>query len=84
MLRDGRHGIVFRIFSFYKADRQNVTGGLRVRLPPLRDHSRIKTDGAADEPTRDYVHLRLAVNRDWMEMENSGDLVSSECPMIGA
>jgi hypothetical protein len=80
----GRHGIVLEFLSFYKADRKNVTGGLRVRLPPLRDHSWIKTHGAADEPTRDHVRLRLAVNRDWMEMENPGDLASSECPMIGA
>jgi len=72
-------------FSFYKADRKSVTGGLRVRpFPPLRDHSGIKTDSAADDPTRDHMRLRLAVNRDWMEMENSGDLASSECPMIGA
>src|SRR6267143_2448105 len=71
-------------FLVLQSRSQECHRGLRVRLPPLRDHSRIKTDGAADEPTRDHVRLRLAVNRDRMEMENPGDLASSECPMIGA
>jgi hypothetical protein len=35
-----------------------------VRLvPPLRDYGGIKADGGADEPARDDVRLRLAVNR---------------------
>jgi hypothetical protein len=38
--------------------------GLRVRLvPPLRDYGGIKADGGADEPARDDVRLRLALNR---------------------
>jgi hypothetical protein len=53
-------------------------------LPPLRDYAGIKTNGGADEPARDDVRLRLAVNRDWMEMENLGDLASGEGPVIGA
>jgi hypothetical protein len=53
-------------------------------LPPLRDYAGVETDGAADEPARDDVRLRLAVNRDRMEMKNPGDLTSSEGPVIGA
>lgn len=49
-------------------------------LPPQRDYSASKADGGADEPVWDHAHLRLAVNRDRMEMENSGDLASSEGP----
>ena len=53
-------------------------------LPPLRDYARIKTDGAAYEPARDDVRLRLAVNRDRVEMENPGDLASRKGPVVGA
>lgn len=49
-------------------------------LPPQRDYFGIKADGGADEPVWDHGHLRVAVNRDRMEMENSGDLASSEGP----
>ena len=57
---------------------------LRVRLlPPLCDYAGVETDGAADEPARDDVRLRLAVNRDRMEMKNPGNLTSSEGSMIG-
>ena len=54
------------------------------RLPPLRDYAGIETDSAADEPARDDMRLRLAVNRDRVEMENPGDLASSKGPVIGA
>jgi hypothetical protein len=53
-------------------------------LPPLRDYTGIETDGAADKPARDDVRLRLAVNRDRMEMKNPSDLASSKRPVIGA
>ena len=53
-------------------------------LPPLRDYAGVETDGAADEPARDDVRLRFAVNRDRMEMKNPSDLTSSERPVIGA
>jgi hypothetical protein len=51
-------------------------------LPPLRDYAGIETDGAADEPARDNMRLRLAVNGDRMEMENPGDLASSKSPVV--
>ena len=53
-------------------------------LPPPRDYAGIKADGGAYEPARDDVRLRLAVNRDRVEMENPGDLTSSKGPMVGA
>jgi hypothetical protein len=59
--------------------------GLRVRLlPPLRDYAGIRADGGAYEPARDDMRLRLAVNRDRVEMENAGDLASGEGPVVGA
>jgi hypothetical protein len=51
-------------------------------LPPLRDYAGIETDGAADEPARDDMRLRLAVNRDRMEMENPSDFASSKGPVV--
>ena len=53
-------------------------------LPPLRDYAGIETDSAANESARDDMRLRLAVNRDRMEMENPGDLASSKGPVVGA
>ena len=53
-------------------------------LPPLRDYAGIKTDGGTNEPAWDYMRLRLAVNRDGMEMENPGDLASSKSPVVRA
>jgi hypothetical protein len=50
----------------------------------MRDYAGIETDGAPDEPARDDMRLRLTVNRDRVEMENPGDLTSSEGPVIRA
>lgn len=52
-------------------------------LPPLGNCARIKTDRSADEPARDDVRLCLPVNRDRVQMENLGDLASSEGSVIG-
>jgi hypothetical protein len=52
-------------------------------FPPLRDYTRIETDCRANEPTGDNARLCLAVNRDWVEMENFSDFVSCKGPVVG-
>jgi hypothetical protein len=52
--------------------------------PPLRNRAGIKTHGGAYESARDDVGLRLAVNRDRVDMEDPGDLASSKSPAVGA
>ena len=42
-------------------ERHQIMGSKVTLLPPLRDYAGVEMDGAADDPARDAVRLRLAV-----------------------